>query len=104
MQPFRRNRRQTGIGISKDQKRIRLDLVHQLVGAVDDISNCRSQIIPHCVHINFRVIQFQITEKDAVQVVIIVLSRMGQNTVKIAPALVDHRAKPDNLRTGSNDN
>ena len=59
---------QTGIGITENKKRIGLDLIHQLVGAVDDVAHGGAQIIAYGIHVNFRILQLQIFEKYAVKV------------------------------------
>ena len=76
----------------QDQQSIRTDLVHQLVGTVDNVSNCCAQVISHRIQVDLRVCQLQILKEDAVQVVIIVLPCVSQDTVEIFPALYNHGA------------
>ena len=47
--------------------------------------------------------QLQIMEKDAVQVIVVVLTGVGQNDIKILAGLIDDGCKPDNLRPGADD-
>ena len=94
---------QTGIGIAKNQQSVGLDLVHQLVGAVDDVAHGSTQVVAHSVHVHLGVGQSKILEEDAVEVVIVVLPRVGENSVKIGTAFLDHGGKADDFRTGAHD-
>src|SRR5699024_7592305 len=55
------------------------------------------------IQVDLRVCQLQILKEDAVQVVIIILSCMSQNTVKILPAFINHRSQTNDLRSGADD-
>ena len=103
MQALCRNSRQTRICITEDKHRIGLDLVHQLVRAVDDISDRCAKIITNSVHVNFGISELQVLEKHTVKVVIVILTGMCQNTVKILSALVDNGRKSDDLGTSADD-
>lgn len=87
----------------QDQQRIRFNLCHQFIGCIDDIADRRAKIIPHRIHVHFRIIKLQILKEHAVQIVIIILPRMGKNRIKILPAFRDHRAQTDDLRPRSHD-
>ena len=50
-----------------------------------------------------RIIQFQVMEEDAVEVIVIILAGMRQNGIKILAALLDDRRQTDDLRTGTHD-
>jgi len=104
VQSFGGNRRKAGIRIPEDKKCIRADPAHQLIGSIDDVADCFPQIFPDRIHIDFRVLQFQVMEENAVQAVIIILSRMGQNRIEILPAFFDHGGKPDDFRPCADDN
>ena len=99
-----RNLRKTRVGITEDQKRIGLDLIHQLIGAVDDITDSCAEIVANRIHINFWIGKLQILEENAVEIIVIVLTRMCKDSVKVCPALIDNCGKTDNLRTCSDDN
>ena len=101
VEPLGRDSRQAGVCIAQDQHGIRADGGHQLIGAVDDIADGGAQIVPHGVHVNLRVLQSQIMEEDAIEGIVVILSGVGQNAVKIGAALFDHRRQPDDLRPGS---
>jgi hypothetical protein len=51
MQTLGGNGRKAGIGIAQNQKCIRLDLIHQLIGAVDDVTHSCTQVISYGIHI-----------------------------------------------------
>lgn len=69
--------RQAGVGVAEDEQRVGSDVYHQLVGAVDDVADCCSEVISDSIHIYLRVFQLQILEEHAVEVVVVVLARMG---------------------------
>lgn len=41
-------------------------------------------------------------EEHAVQVIVVVLTSMGQNYIKVFPSLVDDRCQADDFRAGTN--
>ena len=47
VEPLGRNSREAGVGISQNQKGVRLQLHHQFIRAIDNISDRRAQIIPY---------------------------------------------------------
>ena len=103
VQPLGRNGGQAGIGIPQNQHGVRLNGRHQLVGAVDDVAHGGAQIVPYCVHIHIRVGKSQIPEENSVQIVVVILPRVGENAVKIFAALVDDRRQTNDLRAGAYD-
>ena len=103
VQPLGCNGGQAGIGVPQNQHGVRLNGRHQLVGAVDDVAHGGAQIVPHCVHIHIRVGKSQVPEENPVQVIIVILPRVGENAVKIFAALVDDRRQTDDLRAGAYD-
>ena len=104
VQPLGGDGRQAGVGVPQNQHRIGLDGVHQLVGTVDDVAHGSAQVVSHRVQVHIRVGKAQVPEENPVQVIIIILSRVGQNAVEILPALGNHRRQADNLRPGSHQN
>ena len=101
MQPLGANHRKAGVGIPQHQQRIRLSLPHQLIGFRNDVSHRLTEIFSHRIQIDFRIFQFQIFKKNAVQVIVVILPRMCQNRIKIFPALPNHGGKPNDLRSRS---
>ena len=94
---------QTAVGVAKNQYGIRFGGCEKLVAAVDDVAAGRAEVISDCIHVDLRLGEFQIAEEDAVEVVVVVLSGMGQNYIKIFAAFGNDCRKPDDLRTGTDD-
>ena len=103
MQALCRNGGKTAVGISQDQQRVRPDLGHQLVGTVDDIPHGGTEIVSYRVHIDLRIVNFQVFEEYPIQGIIVVLAGVGKHYIKIFTALIYHCRQPDNLRTGADD-
>ena len=97
MKPFCRYRGEAGVGVSENEQGVGLYLRHKLIGAIDNIAYRRAKVVTHRVHIYLGVCKLQILEKHAVEVIIVILSRMSENAVEIAAALVNHRGKTDYL-------
>ena len=76
VQPLRRNRRKAGIGVAKNEQCVGFYGVHQLIGAVNDVSNRRAEVVAHRVHIHFGIGKFQVFKEHAVQVIVVILPRM----------------------------
>ena len=55
------------------------------------------------VHINFGSVKTQVLKEHAVKRIIVVLSRMGKNAVKIFSALFYNGSKTDYLGAGADD-
>ena len=103
MESLCRDGGEAGVGVAKDQKRIGLAGNHQLVGAVDDVTNRCAEIIANSIHINLGRIKREVLEEYAVEVVVVVLPGVGENAVKILSALVYDGGKPDYLGACAND-
>ena len=97
VQALCRNCRKAAISIAKDKHGIGLASNHQLVAAVDDVAYRCAQVIAHGIHIDFRILEVQVLEEHAVQVVVVVLAGVRQNAVKVLAALVDDRGKADDF-------
>ena len=98
VQPLRADHAQAGVRVAQDENRVRTGLDHQLVGCVDDVTHCRAEIITNCIHIDFWLSKFEVAEEDAVEIVVVVLSGVGEKYVEILSALCDDRCQPDNFR------
>ncbi len=103
MQPFRADDRQARVRIPQHQHGIGLHLHHQLVALRDDVAHGLAQVHAHGVHVHIRVVELQVLEEHAVQVVVIILPRVRQQAVEIPAALVDDRRQPDDLRPRPHD-
>ena len=96
---------EAAIGVAKDQYAVRLGLGEELVGAVDDIAASSAKIVTDSIHIDLGLGELQILEEDTVEVVIVVLARVGENHVKVLAALVDDGGETDDLGArADNDN
>ena len=80
---------QAAVGVAQHEHSVRLDSDHQLVALRDDVAHGLAQVCAYSVHIYFRVCQLQIVEEHAVQIVIVVLTGMGQDYIEIFAGLVD---------------
>ena len=94
---------QAAVGVAKDEHGVRFGCGEKLVAAVDDVAAGRAEVISDRIHVDLRLGELQVTEKDAVEVVVVVLSRVGQNHIEIFAAFGDDGCEPDDLRAGSDD-
>ena len=99
-----RNSRKTGVGIAENKERIGGYTAHELVRAVDDIANGRTEIVAYRVHIDLGVGKFQIPEEHPVEVIVIVLPCVGQHGVKVFAAFGYYRRKPYYLGARADNN
>ncbi len=97
MQTLGTNYTEAAICVTKNKYSIRLHLYHQLVALSNDVAHGLAQVIAHGLHIDVGIFQFQILEKHSIQIVIIILSGMRQQAVKILPALVNHCGQANDL-------
>ena len=104
VQPLGADDAEAGVGIPQHQDGIGFQLRHQVVAFGDDVPHGLAQGVPHRVQVDVRVVQFQVMEEHTVEVVVVVLAGVGQEGVKILPALGDDRGQADDLRPGSHDN
>ena len=103
MQPLGADDAEAGVGVPQHQDGVGFQLCHQVVAFGDDVAHGLAQGVPHCVQVDIRVVQLQVVEEHAVEVVIIILAGVGQEGVEILPALGDDRGQADNLRPGAHD-
>ena len=99
MQAFCRNRREAAVDVAKDEHRIGLASDHELVAAIDDVTDGCTEVVTNGVHVDFGILEAQVLEEHAVQVVVVILARVRQDAVKILAALVDHGGKADDFGT-----
>ena len=102
MQALGTNYAQATVGITQYQYSIRLGFNHHLIGFVDDVTHRRTKVITYSFHIDIRISQLQILKEHPIEVIVIVLPSMCQQTVKVLTALVNYRRQTDNLRTRTN--
>lgn len=96
------NYTEAGIGVTKDEDGIRLDLNHKLVTLGNDVAHCLTEVLTYGLHINVRVCKLKILEENTVEVVIVVLAGMSQKTVEVLTAFVDYCSQTDDLWTCAN--
>ena len=88
---------EAAVGVAKDQYAVGLGLGKELVGAVDDVATGSAKVITDSIHIDLGLGELQILEEDTVEVVIVVLARVGENHVEVLAALVDDGGETDDL-------
>ena len=103
MQALGGNSRKTGIGISENKECIGLNGRHQLIGTVDDIADGGAEIVPHGVHVDLGLLQLEVAEEDAVEVIVVVLPRVREDGIEILAALADDGGEADDLRPRAHD-
>ena len=105
MESFGSDNAEAAVGVAKDQYAVGLGLGEELIGAVDDIAAGSAKVVTDSIHIDLGLGELQILEEYAVEVVVVVLARVGENHVEILAALVDDGGETDNLGArADNDN
>ena len=104
VQTLCRDCRKATVGIAQDEHRIGLASDHKLVAAIDDVADGSAEVIAHGIHVDFWILETQVLEEDAVQVVIVVLAGVCENAVKVLAALVNHSGKADDFGARTHDN
>ena len=104
VQPLSSNDTEARIGVPQHQDGVGLQLRHQVVAFGDDVAHGLAQGVSHRVQVDVRVVQLQVVEEHAVEVVVVILAGVGQEGIEILPALGDDCGQADDLRTGAHDN
>lgn len=104
VQTFGTDDGETGVRVSQHQHGIGLAGHHEFVAGVDDVAAGRAEVITHGIEVHLGGGEFQVVKEDAVEVIVIVLPRVGQNHVKILTAFVDNGRETDDFRAGTDDN
>ena len=94
---------QAGVGVAEHEHGIGPRLRKELIGAVYDVAAGGAEVIAHGVHIYLGLGELEVAEEDAVEVVVVVLPRMGEDDVEIAAALVDDCGKADDFGARAHD-
>ena len=103
MQPLCPDDAQTAVRVPEHQDRIGLRRREELVAAIDYIAACGPEVIPHGIHVHLRVIELQVLEEHPVEVVVVVLSGVGEDYVEIPPAFADDCRETDDFRPRAHD-
>ncbi len=93
---------EAAIGVAKDQYAVRLGLGEEFVGTVDDIAAGSAKVVTDSIHIDLGLCELQVLEEDTVEVVIVVLARVGENHVEVLAAFVDDGGETDDLGARAN--
>jgi hypothetical protein len=101
MKAFCADDTQAAVSVAKDEHGVRFGCGEKLVAAVDDVAAGRAEVISDRIHVDLRLGELQVAEEDAVEVIVVVLSRVGQNHIEIFAAFGDDGCEPDDLRTGA---
>ena len=102
-----RDGRQAGVGIAQHQIALRLQLGQKLIAAAQNVAAGHAQILAHHGYQNVRailskgVLQLEILPENGGKVSVPVLIVIDHAAVKIFPAALDNRSKPDDFRTGA---
>ena len=103
VQPLSADDAEAGVSVPQHQDGVGFQLRHQVVAFGDDVPHGLAQGVSHRVQIDVRVGQLQVVEEHTVEVVVVILAGVGQESVKILPALGDDRGQADDLRPGAYD-
>ena len=104
MQTLSANSREAAVRVTENQQGIGLAGDHQLVATIDDVPDGSAKVITHGIHVNFRILEVQVLEEHAVQVVVIILASVRQDAVEVLAALVDDGGQADDFGARTHDN
>ena len=104
MQALGRDGGKAAVGVTENQKGIGLTGGHELVAAIDDVADSCAEVVADGVHVDFGILEAQVLEEHAIQVVVVILPRVREETVEILAALVDDGRKADDFGAGAYDN
>ena len=102
MQTLSTNHRQARVCVAQHQHSVWFNLHHQFVRRVDDIPHRCTQVIAYSIEIHLWVFQFQVFEKHAIKVIVIVLTCMRQDAIEIFTTFIYHCRQAYNLRACAN--
>jgi len=89
---------EAGVGVAEDEDCVGPGGDEELVGAVDDVADGGAEVIADGVHVDLGSLELEVTEEDAVEIVVVVLTGVGEDYVEVLAALVDHSREADDLR------
>ena len=102
MESFSTNDTEAWISVTQNEYCIRLSGGHEFVWGIDDITTSSTKVITHSIHIHFRGCKFKILEEDAIKVIVIILTCVSKNDVKILTCLINHSSQTNNLWSCTN--
>ena len=92
---------QAAVGVAQHQHGIGLGGDHQLVALGYDVAHGLAQVTAHGFHVYVGIGQLEVLEEHAIEVVVVVLTGMRQQAVKVRAALVDDSGQTDDFRTST---
>ena len=69
---------EAGVGVAQHQYGIRLGLDHHLIALVDDVTHRGAEVVAHGFHVDVGIGQLQVFEEHTIEVIVVVLTGMGQ--------------------------
>ena len=103
METLGTNHAQAAVSVAQHQDSIGFCFHHHFVALIYDVSHRSSEVVANSFHVNIGICQFQIFEKDTVEVVVVVLTRMSQERVEIRTTLIDDCGQSDDFRACADD-
>ena len=94
---------QARVGVAEHEHGVGLRGGHQFVRGVDDVAAGGTKVVADGVHIDVGVGQAEVFEEHAVEVVVVVLSGMGQDNIEVAAGLVDDGGQADDFGACAHD-
>ena len=104
VQALGRDGRKAAVRVAENQQCIGLAGHHEFVAAVDDVADGCTEVVADGIHVNFRILEAQVLEEHAVQVVVIILTGVRQDAVEVLAALVDDGREADDFGARAHDN
>ena len=103
VEPLRTYHAQAAVRVAQHQHSVWTGLNHQPVAAGDDVPHGAAEVIAHGIHVHVRILQFQVTEEYSIEIVVVVLPRMGKQAVEVLPAPGYNGRKADDLGPRADD-
>ena len=103
VEPLRAYHAQAAVRVAKNQHSVWTGLNHQPVAAGDDVPHGAAEVVAYGVHVDIRIFEFQVLEEYPVEVVVVVLPRMGKQAVEVLPALGYNGRQADDLGPRADD-
>ena len=103
VEPLSAYHAQAAVRVAKNQHSVGTGPHHQPVAAGDDVPHGAAEVVAHSVHIDIRVSELQVLEEYPVEVVVVVLPRMGKQAVEVLPAPGYNGRQADDLGPRADD-
>ena len=103
VEPLGTNNAQAAVRVAQHQHCVGTGPHHQLITAGDDVPDGAAEVVAHGIHVHVRVFQLQVLEEYPVEVVVVVLSRVGKQAVEVLPALGYNGRQADDLGPRADD-